>query len=246
MRSSFRFDMKILLCANNIVGLEVARYLKKENIIALGIHAPKKQVFTEEIKRTIRGIPVLVGQDINDEKLIKQLIPDIIICAFWAYILKSEILKIPKFGCINFHPSLVPYNRGMNPNVWPFIDGTPAGVTIHYMVEKPDAGDVIIQEKVDIEPVDTAGSLDDKLHRKLVELFKEVWPLIKENKAPRTKQIGKGTRHLLKDVNKLDRLNKSDMKVVNKLRARNFRDRTYSYFIENGRKVKVYIKLKYV
>lgn len=237
--------MRILLCANNIVGLEVAKFLRHENIIGLAIHEPERQLFTNEIKKVIRGVPILMGKEINDKKLITQLKPNIIICAFWCYILKKEILDIPRFGCINFHPSFLPYNRGMNPNVWPFIEGTPAGATIHYMTEEPNAGDIIIQEKVGVEPIDTAGSLDSKLHCKLVEMFRKVWPLIKESKNLRIKQKGKGSYYYLKDVEKLDFFSGDDMKIINRLRARNFKDRTYAYFVENGKKVKIYLRLKY-
>jgi len=57
--------------------------------------------------------------------------PDLVLSAGFRHKLPARYLKVPQLGCINLHKSLLPYNRGANPNVWALIEGAPAGVSIH-------------------------------------------------------------------------------------------------------------------
>ena len=65
----------------------------------------------------------------------------------YRYVLKKEILDLFPNRAINLHISYLPYNRGSDPNFWSFIDGTPKGVTIHYLDEGVDTSDIIVQRK---------------------------------------------------------------------------------------------------
>ena len=89
----------------------------------------------------------------------------------FGYILRPNFLRLIPRGCVNVHPALLPYNRGAYPNVWSIVDGSPAGVTIHFVDEGIDTGDIIAQAQVVIEPVDTGESLYRKLERGAVALF---------------------------------------------------------------------------
>ena len=64
---------------------------------------------------------------------IDALQPDIGLSILFDYILRSEFLELCPLGVVNLHPSYLPYNRGQYPNVWSIMDGTPAGVTLHYI-----------------------------------------------------------------------------------------------------------------
>jgi len=250
-------NYKIILLANNVVGLETAKYLVKnrEKIVALGIHEKNKQKFANEIVKVV-NLPrryIVYGNEINNystKKLFESLDPDIMISAFWGYIIKPYIFNIPKNGSINFHPGYLPYNRGMNPNVWPFIENTPAGVTIHYINEGIDRGDIIAQRKIKIEPIDNAGTLEKKTWREIVSLFKEVWPRIKSGKIKAKKQNNSiATFHFAKDINKIDEifLNKQyfGKELIDKIRSRSYYDRSYAFFKLNGKKIFVKISLSY-
>lgn len=74
---------------------------------------------------------------------------DLITCLEYPYILPTEILKTPRYGCINAHYSLLPKYRGRHPIQWAMINGDALGVSIHFMTEETDAGDVIQQVRVD-------------------------------------------------------------------------------------------------
>lgn len=250
--------MKIFLLANNKVGLEVAEYLiaRGENIVGLSIHPPEKQRFAAEIIATC-NLPkefIFQATDLRDPKILEEirgLKPDIAIAAFWGYILKSEFCNIMPKGCINFHPGFLPYNRGKNPDVWPIIEGTPAGVTIHYVDEGIDTGDIIGQRKVLVEPIDTAGMVYEKTLKEIVDLFKEIWPSIKAGTNSRTSQdSSKATTHKEKDIAALDRieLNRryTGLELLNRLKARSHPNRAFAYFEDKeGKRVYVKIRLSY-
>lgn len=248
--------MRILLLANNWVGLQIAKYLKDQNeqIVGLGIHAPNRQKYTAEIIKAV-SLPnhlLFEGSILNEHKTIariKDMKPDIILAAFWYYILGKELLHLPRYGCINFHPGLLPYNRGMNPNVWPFIDDSPAGVTLHYMTEKVDKGNIIAQKQISIEADDTAGSLEKKTWIEIVALFKKTWPKIKRHQVKSIPQDDAiATVHTANDILTIDEIyldkNYTGKELINRLRARSYPKHSFAYYKVHGKKVFIKVVLK--
>lgn len=118
-----------------------------------------------------------------------QLHPDIIITAAFGQILPKDLLDAPKLGCINVHASLLPKYRGGAPIHQAIIDGEETtGVTIMYMAEKLDAGDIISQREISIEESDHTGSMFDKLSIVGRDLLKETLPSIIAGTNKRIKQ----------------------------------------------------------
>jgi UDP-4-amino-4-deoxy-L-arabinose formyltransferase/UDP-glucuronic acid dehydrogenase (UDP-4-keto-hexauronic acid decarboxylating) len=100
-----------------------------------------------------------------------------------------EILDLPRIGAFNLHGSFLPDYRGRCPVNWVIINGEKqTGVTLHYMIDKPDAGDIVGQKAVVIDLSDTAKTLYDKLCRAAQELLDKLLPLIKGDQIPRQKQ----------------------------------------------------------
>ena len=115
--------------------------------------------------------------------------PEVIFSFYYRNLLASEILAIPPGGAFNLHGSLLPYYRGRCPVNWVLVNGeTETGVTLHRMVDKADAGDIIAQQVVPIAQSDTARSLYGKLCRQAAVLLDETLPLIKVGTAPRIPQ----------------------------------------------------------
>ncbi|MEZ4869897.1 MAG: formyltransferase family protein [Caldilineaceae bacterium] len=86
--------------------------------------------------------------------------PDLLISVAASQILKARVLATPPLGCINLHSAPLPRYQGMMPNFWTMLHDEPqAAVTIHYMVEKLDAGDIIVQRPVPIHPQDSLHKL---------------------------------------------------------------------------------------
>lgn len=113
------------------------------------------------------GIPTFTGQNVNSEESIRNLLeikPDYIIVSSFDQIIKMEVISLPSLGIVNFHPSLLPKYRGPNPISWVLINGEKqTGLTIHRLTEGIDSGNVLYQERLEIDSTDHLGSLYNKL-----------------------------------------------------------------------------------
>ncbi|BAU27537.1 methionyl-tRNA formyltransferase [Aneurinibacillus soli] len=128
----------------------------------------KKQLAAPPVKEAAieLGLPVLQPEKLKVSGVTDILAyePDLIVTAAFGQILPKEVLDYPKHGCINVHASLLPNYRGGAPIHKSIIDGQPeTGVTIMYMVEKLDAGDMLSQVRVPITDEDNVGTMHDKL-----------------------------------------------------------------------------------
>jgi methionyl-tRNA formyltransferase len=139
-----------------------------------------------------KNIPVHTTEEVNSPEWITKITalkPDIILSVYYRKMICREILDLPKIGAFNLHGSFLPNYRGRCPVNWVIIKGEEkTGVTLHYMVEKPDAGDIVGQKAVAIAFPDTAKTLYDKLCGAAKELLDELLPLIKIGQIPRQKQ----------------------------------------------------------
>ena len=135
-------------------------------------------------------ILVLQPNKIMDEyQALKDMEPDLIITCAYGKILPREILELPRLGCINVHASLLPKLRGGAPIHRAIIDGyTKTGVTIMYMDEKMDEGDMISQKEIEITETETAETLHDKLSILGRDLLLETLPSILNKTNNRIKQ----------------------------------------------------------
>jgi methionyl-tRNA formyltransferase len=116
---------------------------------------------------TRHGIPVTQPPTLRDptvRETLADLAPDLIVVAAYGNILPRSILDLPPHGCINVHASLLPRHRGAAPIQWALLSGDPTtGITIMRMTESLDAGDILIQRAVPIDPEDTAATLGTRL-----------------------------------------------------------------------------------
>ena len=109
----------------------------------------------------------------------------------YGRILPKDILDVPPLGCVNVHASLLPKYRGSAPINWAMLNGdAETGVSIMYMAEELDAGDVILTAKTPIDPEEDLPSLWDRLAKVGAEALAEALPLLAAGTAPRTPQDG--------------------------------------------------------
>ena len=127
---------KILYMGNNFVALEVLKWLKdrNEDITGLVVHPTEKSKYGEEIIQASGLSPerIFSGAEVNQAGFLertRELSPDIILSIFFNYILKGEIIKVPRLGCINLHPAYLPNGKGQYPNIWSIVEEIPAGAT---------------------------------------------------------------------------------------------------------------------
>ena len=128
---------------------------------------------------------------------------DFIISFGYRHIIRQEIIDLFPDKIINMHISLLPYNKGADPNLWSYLENSPKGVTIHKIDKGLDTGDIILQKKVqdDIEN-DTLKTSYDRLIQEIVKLFVDNAEDILNNKITAHKQQDTGSIHYLKDKEK--------------------------------------------
>lgn len=139
---------------------------------------------------------------------------DLTVSYTYRYIVKEDVIAALNNNVVNLHNSFLPFNRGAAPNIWSIIDGTPRGVTLHYIDAGLDKGYIIAQKPVALQEGDTLKSSYDTLDKEAIELFKyafgyyEFWPEMKK------KAEGKGTYHSLADTEKIyKKIDSFDMRV---------------------------------
>lgn len=121
--------------------------------------------------------------------ILREISPDLIVVAAYGKILPVDILELPRLGCINVHSSLLPKYRGAAPINWAILNGEDeSGVTIMYMAEGLDTGDMIAQEKTPITLEDTASTLHDRLAVMGAALVVKVAAMLEKGTARRAEQ----------------------------------------------------------
>lgn len=171
------------------------------------------------------GLPVIQPTKLKGSEELQEIIAlhaDIIITAAFGQLLPKELLDAPELGCINVHASLLPAYRGGAPIHQAIIDGQDkTGVTIMYMEEKLDAGDIIAQREVSISHTDDTGLLFDKLSVVGTDLLKETLPSIISKTNNRVKQdesLVTYAKNISREQERID-WNKSALKIHNQIRG---------------------------
>jgi methionyl-tRNA formyltransferase len=125
--------------------------------------------------------------DINDRKtakVVRELNPDVVLTMAWPKKFGPELLKLPRLGCINCHPSLLPKLRGRLPITAALLAGeTETGVTFHLMNEDYDAGDILLQKVITIEPQENGVTLLKKCDRIVLDVLIELLDGISEGRV---------------------------------------------------------------
>ena len=144
-----------------------------------------------------RSIPVYTPEALDGAWIdrIAALAPDVIYSFYYRNLLSARILRLAPLGAFNLHGSLLPAYRGRAPVNWVLVNGeSQTGVTLHHMVARADAGDIVAQRAIAIDDRDTALTLYRKLVPLGAGLIREFHPLIVEGRAPRRPQdLSKGS-----------------------------------------------------
>jgi len=120
---------------------------------------------------------------------IRRLNPDLIVVMAYGQILPREVLQIPKIACLNLHASILPRWRGAAPIQAAIAAGDrETGITVMYMDEGLDTGDILLEKKIEIAPIETGGSLHDRLAKIAPESLREAISFLAKGNAPRTTQ----------------------------------------------------------
>ncbi len=158
-----------------------------------------------------RGIPVFSPEKVGASEsfqTLEKLNADLFVVVAYGQYIPQSVLALPPSGSINLHPSLLPKYRGASPIQWALADGEPVtGVTILYVSEKMDAGDILSQRKVPIGPEDNALTMEPILARAGAELLMEAVEKIRSGTVSATPQddaLATEVRKLTKEDGRLD------------------------------------------
>lgn len=177
-------------------------YTKPWNVLFL-------TAFPDDLKPVIDrlGDIAICMSDADEEitrKFVQQNNIDFVVCFGYGRLIKKDVFS--RVPCINIHGGFLPWNRGPNPNLWAWIDNTKKGVSIHYIDEGVDTGDLIAQKEIEFtEPV-TLQSAFDVTVNECKALFNQEWPNIRAGTAKRFKQSGTGSVYTFKSQEPLDKL----------------------------------------
>ena len=173
------------------------------------------------------GIDVIQPKSLRVDEtynLIKEYNPDLIVVVAYGMIIPKNIIDIPKFGIINVHSSLLPKYRGAAPIHTAIINGDDkTGVSIMYISEGLDEGDVILTKETPIYLEDNLGTLHDRLKVLGAEGVKETIKLMEENKViryPQDNSLATFVKPIKKEETKID-FNDKSINIFNKIRGMN-------------------------
>ena len=232
--------MRIVFIGTGEIGLPtLATLLNSEHEVVGVVTQPDKPVGRDQqiqappIKTALigraqpPGAPIFQPAKIKDPQVIKairDLTPDVIVVVAYGQILPRDVLDIPRLACLNLHASLLPRWRGAAPIQAAIAAGDrQTGITVMYMDEGLDTGDILLQSGVDILPNDTGGALHDRLAQIAPETLLESLRLLAAGNAPRIPQENTRVTYapkLKREQGQID-WSQSAEAIVRKIRAYN-------------------------
>lgn len=189
---------RIVVFAYSDLGHACLKFLMEhgDNVVAVYTHEdnPNEKIWFPSVKALARSknIPVHLDVDLKlpgKLKILQNIHPDLIFSFYYRNMIPSAVLTIPPLGAYNMHGSYLPKFRGRAPVNWAVLQGEKyTGASLHVMVEKPDAGDIVDQEAVPIGPDDTTAIVQARVTEAAVKVLSRQINNLKSGEAPRHPQ----------------------------------------------------------
>ncbi|MBQ9881557.1 MAG: formyltransferase [Synergistes sp.] len=188
---------RIVLFAYSEVGCVCLEELikRRAEIVCVFTHEddPGEEIWFRSVKEIAQkhGIPVRASSKLGSEdiKFCRDLAPELIFSFYYRALIPKEILLLPRLGAYNMHGALLPRYRGRACVNWAVLNGeTRTGATLHVMTEKPDGGDIVDSEAVEIKFTDTALDVFLKVAEAARAITERSLPALEAGTAPRTPQ----------------------------------------------------------
>jgi methionyl-tRNA formyltransferase len=189
-----KMNNAVVVCAYHNVGYRCLEQLlsQRADIRLIFTHedSPTEEIWFRSVRELANqyGIPY-VTTDINEPEnmaRLRDIAPAFLLSFYYRNMIKPEVLALASKGALNLHGSYLPKYRGRVPVNWAVINGeTETGATLHYMVAKPDAGDIVAQKKIPIAFTDTAFDVFNTITDAAVDVISHAWPQLLDGTAPR-------------------------------------------------------------
>jgi methionyl-tRNA formyltransferase len=190
--------MRVLFFGYSQVGYRTVELLveRRDEVVGVVTHrddpAEHRWYRTPAEAALEHGLPLFHDEELGPDgivELARQLAPDLVLSVFYRHMLPDPVLDAARLAALNLHPSLLPAYRGRAPLNWVLVNGeAETGVTLHHMVQRADAGDIVGQTAIPIAPRETALSLYHKIEDAGIDLLRELLPRVADGTAPRTRQ----------------------------------------------------------
>ena len=226
-------DLKVVFMGTPEFSVPILESLIELTDVVLVVSQPDKEVGRKRVLTPSpvkacaleHGIEVYTPKKIREEyEYVLNKKPDIIITAAYGQIVPKQMLIYPDYGCINVHGSLLPKYRGASPIQSAIMNGDKTtGITLMYMEEGLDTGNIIHAKEIDIDPEDTYGTLSEKLSILGRDLLVKTLPVIFEGENFDIPQNDEDATHTVKIKREDERLDfkKSAEELHNFVRALN-------------------------
>lgn len=242
-------QFRLAIFADKQVGYEAVKFLKESypNHLKAVFVVEHSDIYDRIVELGITPVPV--GAELSTKiKLLELRDLDYILLAWWPYIIKKSIISIPRKGVLNFHPSYLPYNQGKHYNFWTLVERTPFGVSIAFVDEGIDSGDIAFQKRIEKVWEDTGETLFFKAQRTMVELFMESYPsLVAGDFERKTQDTHEGSFHYAKELDPASeiKLDKTYIArdLLNLIRARVFPPNPTCWFVYDENKYGVVVDI---
>ena len=189
--------MRILLIGTVKFSADLLEEIVGMGVDVVGVCTRSKSTFNADFfdlgKIAVKyGIPCWYTNDINSSttlEWIKKANPDVILCVGWSQIIGEELLEIPSYGIIGFHPSELPRNRGRHPITWALVLGLESTATTFFLMDSgTDTGDLLSQERIVISNSDNAQTLYEKVTNSAKAQVKQLLQALESKSVVAVKQ----------------------------------------------------------
>jgi len=188
--------MRILWVSANMLGLKLLEeifHLVSDDLTIMTLAENSRTIMYDRIETAewykFGSIVIEVDRISDSIEKIQKINPDLIIMCGWRQVVSRELLNLPKFGWVGFHPTLLPRGRGPAPIINSILEGwNKSGVTMFYLSDGLDDGDIIGQESFIISDTDHAMDVYEKVINVGKKLVRKYVPLLLKGRAPRNKQ----------------------------------------------------------
>jgi len=241
-------NIKLAVFCDDDFGMKILEYIKSKKInLDIIVYNILNKKIKSDLKKKYKDSLIIGSDKIYHKKSIsyfQKLNIDIIILAWWPYILKQPYLSLPNKYTINMHPSFLPYGKGKHPYFWSIIENTKFGVSLHVVNNEIDSGKIIARDLINIEWVDNGYTLREKSRKKLFLLFKKNFLSIIEDKITFIKNSKNKRVHYSSEIEEKSKINLNKRykakELLDLIRARSGFKEGASWFID--KKIKYNVK----